>query len=110
MIETIIPFTGLGWLFIGYLIVHKDMMKNDDPVVLIMMILWPLYLYWNWKYPDIMNDQVPQVIAIRKCIRCNDPFKSKSSAHRVCGKCRQDYNKVSQRHIHITPVPVEREK
>ncbi len=49
----------------------------------------------------------PQVRAIRKCLVCNKRFKSKSAGHRICGKCIQGYNKMSQRHIVLTPVPTE---
>jgi Zn finger protein HypA/HybF involved in hydrogenase expression len=54
-------------------------------------------------------EEIPAIPAIRKCIRCNKPFKSKSSGHRVCGKCSNEFNRVSQRRIPLTPVPTERD-
>lgn len=34
-----------------------------------------------------MEEQVPQVPGVRKCLRCGKDFKSKGSANRICGSC-----------------------
>lgn len=54
-----------------------------------------------------MEEGIPQVKRIRICLMCNKEFKSKAAGHRICVRCRNDFNKACIRNVPITPQPPE---